>query len=70
LGSTLNNRASGTEDAGKVVASDDLKRASASQVSAQKRNLFVQFKAFPNLETLKTQTVWQKDGESEFDYRS
>ena len=35
-----------------------------------KRNLFVQFKAFPNLETLKTTTVWQKDGESEFNYRS
>lgn len=35
-----------------------------------KRNLFVQFKAFPNLETLKTQTVWQKDEDSEFNYRA
>jgi len=46
-----------------------LKREEKVVVPA-KRNLFVQFKAFPNLETLKTTTVWQKDGESEFNYRS
>ena len=69
LGESINNRATGTEEEGKIVSSDNLKRDD-KQVISSKRNLFVQFKAFPNLETLKTNTVWQKDGESEFNYRS
>jgi hypothetical protein len=69
LGSTLNNRVTGTEDEGKIISSDTLKR-DEKQVMSSKRNLFVQFKAFPNLETLKTNTVWQQDGESDFNYRS
>ena len=28
------------------------------------------FKAFPNLESLKTNVIWQKDGNSHFNYRS
>jgi len=35
-----------------------------------KRNFFVQFKAFPNLEKLKTSTVWQQDEDANFRYRS
>lgn len=40
------------------------------ELNLPKRNLFVQFKAFPKLEQLKTGTVWQKDEKSEFNYRS
>lgn len=39
------------------------------QVKLPMRNLFVSFKAFPNLETIKTNTIWQRDEESEFNYR-
>lgn len=39
------------------------------QIKLPQRNLFVSFKAFPNLETVRTNTVWQKDEESEFNYR-
>ena len=34
------------------------------------RNLFVQFKAFPNLEKLATSPVWQQNGDAVFNYRS
>ena len=77
--SSLNNRVSGTEDeTAKLVGglTDSLERAKdsskeeAKKLILPKRNLFVQFKAFPNLEQLKTGTVWQRDEESEFNYRS
>ena len=73
FGSTLNNRAPATdEDAKPNTSTDDLERAklSSNQVNIPKRNLFVQFKAFPNLEKLKTNTIWQKDDNARFNYRA
>jgi hypothetical protein len=59
---TLNNRASTTDQevVKPMTSTDDLERAKASttDVHVPKRNLFVQFKAFPNLERLKTNTIW------------
>lgn len=73
FGSTLNNRAPATDEDGKPnTSTDDLERAklSSNQVNIPKRNLFVQFKAFPNLEKLKTNTIWQKDDNARFNYRA
>ena len=59
LQSSLNNRVSGTEDEAAKLAgatTDSLERAKdsskeeAKKLMLPKRNLFVQFKAFPNLE--------------------
>jgi len=69
----LNNRAPATDEDGKPnTSTDDLERAklSSNQVNIPKRNLFVQFKAFPNLEKLKTNTIWQKDDNARFNYRA
>lgn len=71
LGSTLNNRAGTTdeeENKQSAVDTDTLERGSS--IKLPKRNFFVQFKAFPNLETLKTNTVWQEDDNACFNYRS
>lgn len=73
FGSTLNNRAPGTDEEVKPnTSTDDLERErpSAKEIIIPKRNLFVQFKAFPNLEKLKTNTIWQKDDNARFNYRS
>jgi len=74
LGSTLNNRVSGTDEDPKVIppTTDSLGRDTleANKLSLPQRNLFVQFKAFPNLESLKSGTVWQKDGDAEFNYKA
>ena len=68
--STLNNRVSGTDK--EVKISTDLERASkeSPKITLPKRNLYVQFKAFPNFEQLKTNTIWQQDEEAMFNYRS
>ena len=68
----MNNRVSGTEEEGKVGGgtTDSLERLPEDKLNVSRRNLFFQFKAFPNLEQLKTGTVWQKDGDCEFNYRS
>jgi hypothetical protein len=34
------------------------KKEESKKIALPKRNLFVQFKAFPGLETLKTNTAW------------
>ena len=69
--STLNNRVSGTDEEA-IKISTDLERASkeSPKINLPKRNLYVQFKAFPNFEALKTNTVWQQDDEALFGYRS
>lgn len=69
LGSTLNDRA-GTTDDNKPSGSENTLERAPSSYNLPKRNLFVRFKAFPNLETLKTNTVWQKDDNASFNYRS
>ena len=55
-----------------MTSTDDLERAktSSKEISVPKRNLFVSFKAFPNLERLKTNTIWQKDDLAKFNYKS
>ena len=76
LGSTLNNRATDSNEEVKIAGSgpegSSLERApdSKPKITLPKRNFFVQFKAFPNLEKLKTNTVWQQDEDSVFRYRS
>jgi hypothetical protein len=70
FGSSLNDRA-GTNDENKPSGSENtLARDTSSSLNLPKRNLFVRFKAFPNLEVLKTNTVWQKDNNAKFNYRS
>jgi hypothetical protein len=56
MGSTLNDR--------------EEKPTEDEPLVKPKRNLYVQFKAFPNLETLKTSTIWQEDENSAFNYRA
>jgi hypothetical protein len=58
--STLNNRA-GTDEEAVKTSEGDLERDKREppKINLPKRNLFVQFKAFPNFEQLKTNTVWQ-----------
>jgi hypothetical protein len=60
----------GTTDEEKPSGSENTLDRAVSSFHLPKRNLFVRFKAFPNLETLKTNTVWQKDDNSAFNYRS
>lgn len=76
---SINNRATGTAGEENLVktsnetdiAGDSLERQPEKvELILPKRNLFVRFKAFPNLEQVKTTTVWQQDEHSAFDYRA
>lgn len=86
LSSSLNARATGTDEdgAGKMVGNnntDSLERGdgekmtqklaqSKKKVVQPKRNFYVKYKAFPNLEPMTTSTVWQKDADAIFNYRA
>jgi hypothetical protein len=72
LTSSINQRATGTDEEIKPSSGTDLDRAAntSKAIKLPKRNLFVQFKAFPGLETLKTNTAWQQNDDAVFNYRS
>ena len=50
-------------------AKDETVSTDSNNHSSPKRNLFVQYKAFPGLEKLKTSVAWQ-EREPRFSYRS
>jgi hypothetical protein len=65
--SSLNNRVTGTEEErlkreleqnNEDIERDEEVKEQKKKILLPKRNLFVQFKAFPNLEQIKTNTVW------------
>ena len=69
---SLNKRATGGDDQDIVRTSnenlesgvaDSLARATGdmNKIAFPKRNLFVRFKAFPNLEQVRTSTIWQSE---------
>ena len=71
MDSSLNNRATGTEEenqnikiAGTTDPTDSLARAEQTnslkkkKIVQPKRNFYVQYKTFPELESMKTGTVW------------
>lgn len=69
--SSLNQRAPGTDEEAVQISTDlEREKAATKKISLPKRNLFVQFKAFPGLETLKTNTAWQQNDDAMFNYRS
>ena len=70
--SSLNQRATGTDEEIKPSSGTDLERekAASKKITLPRRNLFVQFKAFPGLECLKTNTAWQQNENAMFNYRS
>lgn len=83
FGSTLNNRATGTDEEGaKLPANnsdtlgrdgqgdDQSPKKKTNKLVQPKRNFYVKYKAFPNLETMMTSTVWQKDEDAVFNYRA